>query len=157
MEIIRATEKHVPRLYAMLEQVQKLHADGRPDIFINGTNKYGIEKTGEIIKGENTPVYVAIDGNGQAIGYAFCEIERFKGTPNLKERKVFYIDDLCVDENYRGRGVGKQLYDYVIKIAKDLGCYHLTLNVWHLNESAVRFYNKLGMKPLKTTMEQILD
>lgn len=76
--------------------------------------------------------------------------------PNLRERKVFYIDDLCVDEKYRGQGIGKRLYEYAVSVAKDLECFHLTLNVWHLNDSTLRFYKKLGMKPLKSTIEQML-
>ena len=67
-----------------------------------------------------------------------------------------YLDDLCVDKQYRGQGIGKKLYGYAIEKAKEFGCYHLTLNVWHLNENAIKFYEKLGMKPLKTTMETIL-
>lgn len=40
--------------------------------------------------------------------------------------------------------------------AKKSGCYHITLNVWSLNEEAQRFYEKCGLKPLKTVMEQVL-
>ena len=35
--------------------------------------------------------------------------------------------------------------------------YNVTLNVWHLNESALKFYEKCGMKPLKICMEKIMD
>lgn len=157
MIIRKATEKDIYRLSEMLSQVQKLHADGRSDIFLSGKNKYSNETIKAIIENQNTPVYVAVDENDVAIGYSFCEIEIFHGTPNLKERKAFYIDDLCVDENYRGKGIGKALYEYSLKIAKDLNCHHLTLNVWHLNETALKFYEKMGMVPLKTTMEQKLN
>ncbi|MBQ8426876.1 MAG: GNAT family N-acetyltransferase [Clostridia bacterium] len=156
MKIRKAENKDILRLSTMLRQVQQLHADGRPDIFIAGTNKYSDQKIGEIISCEHTPVFVAVDDNDTAIGYAFCEIEDFHGTPNLKGRKVFYIDDLCVDENYRGNGIGTELYNFVLSVAKNMNCFHLTLNVWHLNQSAVKFYEKLGLKPLKTTMEQKL-
>ena len=72
------------------------------------------------------------------------------------DRKTFYIDDLCVDENVRGKHIGTHLYKYVLSEAKKKGCYHVTLNVWCLNESAMRFYEKCGLSPLKITMEQIL-
>lgn len=156
MQIRKAQEKDVKRLKEMLRQVQQLHADGRPDVFIAGTTKYTDNEIISIINNENSPVFVAVDDSDNAIGYAFCEIENFSGTHNLKARKVFYIDDLCVDQNYRGQGIGSKLFDYVKCVAKNLNCYHLTLNVWHLNQSAVKFYNKLGLTPLKTTMEEIL-
>lgn len=155
MEIRLAKDSDVKRLAQLLEGVQQLHAEGRPDIFRMGTAKYSDQKIMEIINDKTTPVYVAvIDDN--VIGYAFCEIKIEKGTNNLYERKTFYIDDLCVDSVFRGRGIGKKLYEHAKKTAKEQGCFHLTLNVWHLNENALRFYEKCGMKPLKTTMETLL-
>ncbi|MBQ1897537.1 MAG: GNAT family N-acetyltransferase, partial [Ruminococcus sp.] len=66
---------------------------------------------------------------------------------------VLYIDDLCVDEQYRRRHIGKKLYDYVLDTARENGCDSVTLNVWSVNPSAEQFYRKMGMQPLKTYME----
>ena len=156
MNIRKATKKDLVRLYDLLETVQTLHAEGRPDIFVAGTHKYTLDEIGEIIENPLSPVYVLVDGEDLACGYAFCQINEQTGNQNLHTVKNFYIDDLCVREDLRGKGYGKLLYDYAIKMAKEFNCYHLTLNVWHLNESALKFYEKLGMKPLKTTMETIL-
>ena len=70
--------------------------------------------------------------------------------------KTLYLDDLCVDEAYRGRHVGTALYEAVLALAKESGCDRVTLNVWSLNDSAMRFYEKCGMHRLKVTMEQML-
>ena len=156
MKVRQASLKDVDNLYELLRQVQQLHADCRPDIFKAGTNKYDRQDIIDIMQCESTPVYVAVDEKDNAVGYAFCSIKEQKDSANLKPIKNFYIEDLCVHENLRGQGIGKILYDFCLTLAKEKGCYHLTLNVWHLNKSAVRFYEKLGMKPLKTTMEQIL-
>ncbi len=156
MIIRKAQEKDVDNLYQLLRQVQGIHADGRPDIFKAGTNKYDRPAIREILSNPLTPVYVAVDDGDNAVGYAFCAIKEEKGSENLRPLKTFYIEDLCVAEFLRGKGIGKMLYAYVKDIAKNLNCYHLTLNVWHLNQSAVKFYEKLGMQPLKTTMEEIL-
>ena len=48
--------------------------------------------------------------------------------------------------------LGFQSVDY----AKKLECYHVTLNVWEINPGAKQFYQSMGMKPLKTTMELII-
>jgi ribosomal protein S18 acetylase RimI-like enzyme len=61
-----------------------------------------------------------------------------------------------VDENIRGQKIGKHLYDYVVDFAKSEGCYNVTLNVWSLNDGAMKFYEKCGMTPLKIVMEQKL-
>lgn len=155
MIIRKAEEKDVERLYEMLRQVQQIHALGRPDIFKAGTNKYDRNAIRELLNKKDYSVFVADDG-GVAIGYAFCEIQRTENQENLNDIKAYYIDDLCVDENYRGKGIGKELYDYVLGVAKKEKCYHLTLNVWNLNPTAVKFYQKLGMQTLKMTMEEII-
>ncbi len=154
--IIRlATEKDVDRLQDLLFAVQNLHAQGRPDVFIKNSRKYTHQKVREIIACESSPVFVG-EIDGVVMAYAFCEIQSDTGTDNLKNLKTLYLDDLCVDERFRGNGYGKEIYAFVKNYAKEQGCYHLTLNVWHLNQSAVKFYEKVGMKPLKTTMEEIL-
>ena len=74
----------------------------------------------------------------------------------LCDRKTLYVDDICVDEAARGRGVGKALYTHVRDYARSLGCYNLTLNVWSCNPNALRFYERMGLVPQKVGMEQIL-
>ena len=52
--------------------------------------------------------------------------------------------------------MGRQLYEYVLSFAKEEGFYNVTLNVWSCNESAMKFYEKCGLKPQKVGMEVIL-
>ena len=52
--------------------------------------------------------------------------------------------------------IGRALYDHVIKYAEETGCYNVTLNVWSCNESAMKFYEKCGLKPQKIGIEHIL-
>jgi ribosomal protein S18 acetylase RimI-like enzyme len=74
----------------------------------------------------------------------------------LEDVKSLYIDDICVDEKARGKHVGKSLYEYVHDYARSIGCNNITLNVWEGNEPALRFYQNMGMKVRKTTMEVVL-
>ena len=156
MEIRKAFDKDVFNLFDLLFTVQALHANGRPDVFKVGATKYSHQEIKDIVNGENTPVYVLVDQEDCAVGYAFCSLLEEKETENLYAKRTLYIDDLCVKEDLRGKGYGKKLYDYVLLRAKEFSCDRVTLNVWHLNQSALRFYEKLGMKPLKTTMETLI-
>ena len=74
----------------------------------------------------------------------------------FRKIKTLYIDDLCVDENARGKHVGSQLYEFVLKYAKNEGYYNVTLNVWADNLKALGFYEKLGLRKQKIGMEVIL-
>ena len=89
-------------------------------------------------------------------GYAFCILQITSDDPVLCDRKVLYIDDLCVEENLRGRGIATALYQRTVDFARELHCDAVTLNVWCGNDSAMKFYEKSGFKPQKVGMEVIL-
>lgn len=74
----------------------------------------------------------------------------------MTDIKTLYIDDLCVDEAFRGEHIGKSLYEYAIDYAKKHNYYNVTLNVWADNVNAVKFYKKVGLKIQKIGMEKIL-
>ena len=156
MEIRRAEPRDLGRIGILLLQVHDVHSAGRPDIFRRGNRKYNDAELREIIGNERTPVFVALDGEGTVVGYAFCILEEHVGEAALTDRKTLYVDDLCVDEGVRGQHVGSALYAHVKAYAASLGCAAVTLNVWCLNEGALRFYEKQGMKPLKIVMEDLL-
>ena len=99
---------------------------------------------------------MAVDEADAVLGYAFCVFQQHLNNNILTDIKTLYIDDLCVDENIRGQHIGKFLYDYVLEFARKEGCYNVTLNVWSCNETAMKFYEKCGLKPQKVGMETIL-
>lgn len=155
MEIRRARKEDLEGVGKLLCQVLEVHHKGRPDLFYGGVRKYTDEETLAIFANEDTPVFVAVE-NGSVLGYAFCIKQQIKNSHILTDVRTLYIDDLCVDENTRGKGVGRSLYEFVVDYAKREGFYNLTLNVWSCNESALRFYEKMGLVPQKTYMETIL-
>ena len=156
MEIRRAGEKDLDMVLKLLSEVLEIHAKIRPDIFISGTTKYNREELKAIFRDEKTPVYVAVDEKDQVMGYAFCMIKNQPKSDNLVPYRSIYIDDLCVDESWRGHHVGEALFDFVREEARRMGCYEITLNVWEGNDSARKFYDRMGLKPQKTQMELIL-
>ena len=156
MELRRTEERDIDGILDLLEQVLKVHADIRPDIFVHGTTKYNREELKVLIADDDTPVYGAFDEEGKLLGYCFCAFKDQPDTAVLRQFKYMYIDDLCVDEREKGRGVAKALYEYVKERAKERGCYEITLNVWEGNDRARNFYEKMGLRPQKTYMEYIL-
>lgn len=151
----RAEIKDIDKVSILLSEVLELHAKLRPDIFISGTTKYTREELTNIFQNDETPVFVAID-NDEVVGYAFCVIKKQPFSTNMVDFKTLHIDDLCVDENCRGKHIGTILYKYVLEYAKSIGCYDVTLNVWEGNDNARAFYEKVGMFVKETQMEVIL-
>lgn len=154
--IRKATENDIKGIISLLYQVHAVHAKGRPDIFKIGGIKYTEGNVKEILKNQNTPIFVMLNEENVVMGYCFCEIKTTEEDTSLRKRKTLYIDDLCVDKNARGQHVGTKIYEYVAEYAKSISCDSITLNVWEFNDSAKIFYERRGLKPLKTVMEQIL-
>lgn len=156
MNIRRAEIKDTPRIIDLLNQVLTVHHNGRPDLFKGNCRKYTDGELMELIADDSRPIFVA-EEDGFVMGYAFCVHVQHINDNILTDIKTLYIDDLCVDENIRGKHVGTALYEYVLKYAKEMGCYNVTLNVWACNESAMKFYEKCGLVPQKVGMEKILQ
>lgn len=155
MIIRKAKLTDIDRLSELLYEVHKLHAKHRPDVFKKRKQKYTKQDLETILTNDSTPVWVA-EEKRQVVGYIFCIYEEIKDHPSMTDRKTLYIDDLCVDQEFRKKGIGSQLYNYAKMIARTKGCYDVTLNVWNLNPGAIVFYEKLGLKPMKVYMEEIL-
>ena len=149
-----ANTSDLKRIIELLHQVNMVHHVIRPDLFKPYATKYNEQELEDLLSDESKPIFVYDDGVVQ--GYAFCQISEVKDNQLLQDVKTLYIDDICVDENARGKHVGKALYEYVRDYARSIGCYHITLNVWEGNAAALSFYRNMGMKVQKTTMEAIL-
>ena len=77
--------------------------------------------------------------DAQAVGYAlFFDIySTWKGSG-------MFLEDLFVQEAFRGRGIGRALLCQVARIARQEGCYGIRWEVLSWNESAIKFYKSLG-------------
>ena len=156
MDIRFAKPQDVPGILALLRQVGNVHHEGRPDIFRSGAQKYGASQVLAMLDKSASPIFVASEGE-QVLGYGFCQMKIYENDPVIADHTELYIDDLCVDENCRGKGIGKAIYREICRYAKMRRCHSVTLNVWCCNESAMKFYERLGLKPQKIGMELPLE
>jgi GNAT superfamily N-acetyltransferase len=76
-----------------------------------------------------------MEGAIQGMALYFIKYSTWKG-------KGIYLDDLVVREKYRGRGIGRQLFEAVLAKAKKEGARQLHWQVLDWNEPAIRFYRK---------------
>lgn len=80
----------------------------------------------------------------EAAGFAlfFHNFSTFVGRPGL------YLEDIFVDEEFRGRGIGRALFARLGEIARERNCRRFEWAVLDWNESAIRFYKSLGAREL---------
>ena len=156
VEIRRAMTCDIVKIMELLNEVLEIHAELRPDIFISGKTKYTQIELEKMIKDDSKPIFVAADENNCVAGYAFCQFRKQPFSNNMKNFTSLFIDDLCVDKNYRNQHIATKLFDYVYNYAKANNCYDITLNVWEGNEAAKAFYEKKGMFVKESQMELII-
>ena len=154
--IIRfACENDIPQMLEQLLQVGEVHHQIRPDLFRAGAQKYDEAALRRLLENPDRPI-LAAEEDGAMVGYAFCILQITRDDPVLCDRRVLYIDDLCVDENHRGRGIAGALCRRSLELAKELSCDAVTLNVWCGNDNAQRFYENCGLRQQKIGMEKVL-
>ena len=153
MTVRNAEEKDIDRLLELLTQVQAIHTQGRPDLFEGTHTKYRPDDLRAILRDEGRRSLWRRTRTTWSRATPSASSSSPTGAATSSPRKALYIDDLCVDQARRGEHIGQMLYAHVQEAARAMGCYHITLNVWSLNQTAARFYEKMGLKPLKVTME----
>jgi len=74
------------------------------------------------------------------VGFAifFHNFSTFMGKPGI------YIEDLYVDEKYRGMGIGSRMLSFIADLALRRGCEILEFSVLKWNKPSIRFYKNLG-------------
>ncbi|MEU8134775.1 GNAT family N-acetyltransferase [Streptodolium elevatio] len=83
---------------------------------------------------------VAELAGGEVVGYATCAAEM----STWDAREYLHMDCLFLRDGSRGHGLGRQLLDAVVAVARELGLTEVQWQTPVWNEGAVRFYNRLG-------------
>lgn len=126
----------------LAKQVQELHVNWRPDLFLSVDEVIKKEELKEKI--DNGEIFVAKLENN-IVGYIIFNIKE-KNNPNMRYRKQLNIEAICIDEKNRGRGIGKELLKFVRVIAKENNCTDMYLTVNEENINAIKLYEKFGFK-----------
>lgn len=87
-----------------------------------------------------------------AVGYAGDEpagmVVFFHTFSTFLGRTSLYLEDIFVEEKWRGCGLGQELMRYVARLAVTRGCARLEWSVLNWNDPAIGFYRQLGATPM---------
>jgi GNAT superfamily N-acetyltransferase len=108
---------------------------------------------GEFLFGERRRAEALIARwNDQPVGFAVCyySFSTFLGRPSL------YIEDVFVNPDARGRGIGKAIFAHLAARALAQGCGRMEWSVLDWNAPSIAFYRSLGAKPREGwTLQQL--
>lgn len=86
-----------------------------------------------------------IEFNGEAVGYSlyFFNYSTFMGRAGL------YLEDIFINPEYRGKGIGKEVFKVLAKIAKENKCMRMEWCCLNWNTPSIEFYK--GMEAIGMT------
>lgn len=102
------------------------------------------EEFRDYIKSENGVVFLAVL-DGEAVGFAQCGV-RHDYVEGTDTSPVGYLEGIFVVEEYRRRGLAKDMLLACEKWAKKQGCTEFASDCELENEDSQRFHLKMGFK-----------
>ncbi|WP_010135046.1 GNAT family N-acetyltransferase [Ochrovirga pacifica] len=131
--IRKAKRKDVPTIYSLIQELAVFEKEPEAvEITVQDLEEDGF---GEQPKFE---VFIA-ENNEKVLGMAlfYYRYSTWKG-------KTIHLEDLIVKEDARGKGVGRLLYNEVLKYAHQLQVRRVEWAVLNWNTPAVEFYKNSG-------------
>ena len=153
MKIRRATRIDTSQIIPLLDDAAKIHAKIRPDIFKNKTIEEIRNNLEEMMTLDDNNIILVAEDKQVIKGIIICKIRNIENHINLKNARVLWVNEICVNQKYRRTGIGSALIEKAKEIAKENNCVRLELNCWELNENAIKFYKNLGLTTQKRVME----
>ncbi len=159
--MLRQISTKIPELNLRFAQVQDV-----PLVydFIEKLAEYE-ERLDQVVVTETT-LHDVLFGERPAAEVIFAEYENepvgfalfFQTFSTFSGRTGIYIEDLFVEPEMRGRGIGQTMLNYLAKLVEIRGGRKLEWTVLTWNEPAINFYKKLGAHPKdEWTLYQIDD
>lgn len=135
IEIKKCGGEDTDILYEMTKELIDFH--GMSDIFTL-TRK----RLSELVSSGMLQSYIAyVDSEPAAHINFFYKLTTFSG------RKLIYLEDLYVREEYRGMRLGVRMFELLKRIAKENDCERIEWKCARFNEGGKLFYQKIGALP----------
>lgn len=146
IRFITATEKDVPVILDFIKQIATY--ENMLDKVIATE-----ESLKESIFDNNRAEALLIELDNKVIGYIvyFFNYSTFVG------RDGIYIEDIYIKPEYRGQGLGKKCFEFLVKIAKEHKCQRVEWTCLDWNEPSLKFYKSIGAKQMKEWIIHRLD
>ncbi|CAH0212204.1 hypothetical protein SRABI98_02278 [Microbacterium sp. Bi98] len=154
MSVRRALEADVDRLGSLSEGIQRLHAEGRPDLFRAPDREVLRAFLAEQLA--NGAILLISELDGAAAGYLLAEISARPANPFRHASKSLYVHHIAVDPALQRRRIGQELMDAAVAIGRAENVDAMRLDSWSFNSSAHAFFESEGFTPLNVVFERKL-
>ena len=147
----KATLNDLPTLLQFEQGVINTERAFDPTLKAGHTNYYDITA---MIQAAHIKLLVAEQGD-EIIASGYARIEDAK--PYLQHTQYAYLGFMYVVPQHRGRGVNRLIIEALQQWAKKKGITETRLEVYDLNEPAIKAYEKVGFAKYMVTMRMGLE
>lgn len=123
--------------------VQSIHNEIEPSIFKPYSKENMRNHFEEALKEENTYAFVAYYEDCPA-GYILISKKDTSETHYYYNLSTVYIDQICVEKSFKGKGIGKALIDFIKNFASENKIKRIALDFWYKNDNAGNFFRSQG-------------
>lgn len=145
-KIEKILECDVQEITLLREKLNDIHVEKVDGIFKDNIFNSLLQNT----KNDMNNIYKIY--NEKIYGYIKYKCQIINETCDQFARKVCYVSELYINEEFQGNGLGKEVLEFIIEKAKNEGYDTVELDVYSFNDSAVSFYERNGFKEYKKTM-----
>lgn len=133
LEIRKGNKEDIPELLRLIKALALY--ERAPEQVINTEEQLLKDGFGE----KDYYQFYMSEYEGQCVGFAlyYYRYSTWRG-------RVLYLEDLFVEEAYRGKNIGFQLLKKIVETAQNEGCKQVTWQVLDWNKIAIDFYKSLG-------------
>ncbi|MGF2615844.1 GNAT family N-acetyltransferase [Rossellomorea aquimaris] len=148
--------KDYSSLKPLHKEVHDIHAEARPDKYKRTEETLDKTYYDELISSSDSKVYI-VEDQGEIAGFTILK-KTWPPKWDIKvQAPVVFMHDLGVKDSYRRRGIARLLFEKAVEFTKECGAVSLELGVWEFNQSAIDFYEKMGMTTQARKMEIKID
>jgi len=146
----KATLEDLPVLMEFMDGLVNAERPMDPTIKEGKVIYYDLSK---IMANKESDLYV-VELNNELVASGYAKIKDDR--PYLKHKKQGYLGFMFVPEKHRGNGYNKLIMDALLKWCEDRNIFEIRLDVYQDNPSAIKAYEKAGLKKHLITMRMNL-
>ena len=146
IKIIKATQKDTELLLNIGRQTffeKFTENNSKENMLQYAAEAYTFEKILSEVNNPNSQFYLATI-NDQTVGY--LKINFGEAQTELQDPQALELERIYVLKEFQGKKIGQMLFEKTLELAKKAAINYVWLGVWEENKSAIKFYEKNGLK-----------
>lgn len=151
MNIRPANHQDKEQLALLNSEVHRVHVRLYPSVFREASLEAMSEMVQQNLDDDSTTILVA-EEESLLIGYMVLRKQIRPENALMRERSRGFIEQVCVSEEYRHRGVFRKLLGSAKKLVKEWGLDRIELDVWSHNQAAKDVFTHSGFRAYNEKM-----